>query len=242
MIKQLLPLLENADLTVTFSMKQGTLTLIVVPKVKLSEKGDKATSFKPIIISGTPEEVEKGWIEALHAPMIKLNGLLIDSKAFEASVDKEATNKAETAKKEANKASGASGQAKAKVAEKKPAELIKEYVAKGDAAFADKNYLEAQKSYEDALVHKLADKTITAKLQNAQRWVKAQANLEPATDIFKETPEVKAITDELHNEGPFPTEEVVEPEFSLVGNEETHEGPQEGKEDNDPEDFNLEDA
>lgn len=218
MIKQLLPLLASCNLTITFSENEGTVTLIVAAKTKNKE----ATKFKPIVLSGTIEEVEEGWIEAITVPLEKVKGLQMDTAAF----DKSVTSVIEEAKQDAQKKEKAAKKAEPKVAEKKPAELIKEYVSRGDKAFADKDYVLAEKCYEDALVHKPTDKVITKKLEDAKRWVKAKANLfeEPKESAADKVIVEESLKGDLHNEN-VPEEE--------------HEGPGESEDNAKDEDFNL---
>lgn len=187
MIKQLLPLLANCNLTITFSENEGTVTLIVAAKAKNKE----ATKFKPIVLSGTIEEVEEGWIEAIAVPLEKVKGLQIDTAAF----DKSVTSVIEEAKADAEKKAKATKKAEPKSAEKKPAELIKDAVAKGDAAFAIKDYKLAEACYTEALTLKPSDKTITTKLQTAQRWVKSMTE----AGMFEEPKESEITFDKEGN-------------------------------------------
>lgn len=228
MIQKLLPLLANCNLTITFSQNEEIVTLIVAPKGKNKE----ATKFKPIIISGTADEVEAGWIDAIAAPLEKLKGLQIEAVAFEKSVEKAIEEK----QAEATKKEKAAKKAEPKSAEKKPAELVKDCVAKGDKAFADKDYRQAEALYTEALTLKPGDKNITAKLQTAQRWVKSLRD----AGMFEEKPTEPEVTPK-ESEITFDKEgnNVIADLHNENEPEEEHEGPGESEDNAKEEDFSL---
>ena len=83
MFTELQQFLENSDLNMTIS-KQGEVIIVsTIPKLK----GEDQPEIKPLIIRGTAEELDAGFIAAVQQKLPAVAGLKIDAEAFDASVN-----------------------------------------------------------------------------------------------------------------------------------------------------------
>jgi PRTRC genetic system protein E len=88
-------LASGTDVIITVSKQSAGLTVSVLPKAT-GLKDEAQTHLQPLVITGTPAELDAGFAEAIRQPVRKVAGLLTNMKAFEASVEK-----AEAQRKEA---------------------------------------------------------------------------------------------------------------------------------------------
>lgn len=96
MFKELKEILDNITLNITIVEKQGELTVSVLPKSK-----DKTINLNlaPIVICGTPEELDKNFKDVIFSAFSEKNHKTISNvEAFEKSLQKEDEEK--KAKKE----------------------------------------------------------------------------------------------------------------------------------------------
>jgi PRTRC genetic system protein E len=117
--KKLYEMLDGIDVSIKVKRKNDKLTISVLP--------DTTHVIAPITVTGTPEELDEGFIEAIRSPLTKIAGLKVDTKQFEETVEKAGEEKS-TAKPAA--AQSAKKQDK-KSAQKKV--VKKEEPAKADA-------------------------------------------------------------------------------------------------------------
>ena len=112
---------------------------------------DKAvTMIVPIVVSGTPEDFEDGFANALNSTM-KAHGLVTNIKEFEESV--EAARKAsEMAKKEKDE-------------KEKLRKEFNDYISLARQNLAENKFLDAKKCLEKASVIKYADKSTIEKVK-----------------------------------------------------------------------------
>lgn len=89
----------GVELNITIKRSGDKLIVSVMPKVT-DLKDEAAKKLVPLVVSGTPDELDKGFSSAISAPMQSATGLLGNMKDFESSVE-EAQSKSKA--KEANK-------------------------------------------------------------------------------------------------------------------------------------------
>lgn len=69
---------DGIDITVTIKRKNGRLTMSVLPQT--------TATINSALITGTPEELEEGFFEAIKAPIETAKGLKADLEQFNTSV------------------------------------------------------------------------------------------------------------------------------------------------------------
>lgn len=89
----------GVELNVTIKRSGENLIVSVMPKVT-DLKDEAAKKIVPLVISGTPDELDKGFSSAISSPIQSATGLLGNMKEFEATVA-EAQSKSKAA--DANK-------------------------------------------------------------------------------------------------------------------------------------------
>lgn len=89
-------LTDGIDVTISIKRKNGKLTLSVLPQT--------TATIQPAIITGTPEELDAGFFDAVKAPIETAKGLKLSLDNFKKSVDMAHKETTEPAKKEAPKA------------------------------------------------------------------------------------------------------------------------------------------
>lgn len=87
--------------TITIAQKDGIMTVGVLPGNNLVKDGAK-NKIVPLNVSGTPEELDEGFVDAIAEPVRKTAGLLVDMAAYEqAAEEAKAKSKMEEEKKSA---------------------------------------------------------------------------------------------------------------------------------------------
>jgi PRTRC genetic system protein E len=81
----------GVDYNLTLGRTETKLTLLVMPKVN-GLKDAAQHSLMPFTLSGTPEEIDRGFFPALQQPLQKAAGLLTNMADFEKQADKAAAN------------------------------------------------------------------------------------------------------------------------------------------------------
>ncbi|AVM53289.1 PRTRC genetic system protein E [Bacteroides zoogleoformans] len=130
---------DGDSLSITITKKGDNLITSILPKkADLSDTGKDHLS--PLVVSGTPEELEDGFIDAVITPIQQATGILTNMREFEKGVeDAEANSKA--AKKEKER----------KEKEKKERkDKYKEFTEKANAAEKAGNIAEAIKALQEA--------------------------------------------------------------------------------------------
>ena len=90
--QQLFEQLDGIDVTLTVKRKNGKMTIMVLPQT--------LATISPAIITGTPDELQEGFFEAVKAPIVEAKGLNVELANMEASI-KTAKEKKEIDLKEA---------------------------------------------------------------------------------------------------------------------------------------------
>lgn len=119
--------------TITIAQKDGIMTVGVLPGNDLVKDAAK-NSIVPLNISGTPEELDEGFVAAIAEPIKKTTGLLVDMAAYERAAE-EAKAKMEEERK---------------AAEKTRKEQYNGYVALAEANLKEQKYRDALKCVESA--------------------------------------------------------------------------------------------
>ena len=132
---------EGSTITMTVAKSKNGMTVSVLPGNNLVKDAAKS-KFVPINMTGTPEEIDEGFLGAIIAPVAKANGILTNMKDFEEA--------AEQAKKSSEM------EKKAKEEQKKVGDEFS-----GWFALSEQNY--GEDKYKDALTcianaEKIADK------------------------------------------------------------------------------------
>src|SRR4028118_829939 len=82
--QQLAGLSENLELTLRIKRKNDQLTISVMP--------DTLEDVQPVLITGTPAEMDEGFIKIIRRPLEVMNGLKTNAteaaKEFEAAANK----------------------------------------------------------------------------------------------------------------------------------------------------------
>lgn len=87
--------------TITIAQKDGIMTVGVLPGNNLVKDGAK-NKIVPLNVSGTPEELDEGFVDAIAEPVRKTAGLLVDMASYEqAAEEAKAKSKMEEEKKAA---------------------------------------------------------------------------------------------------------------------------------------------
>ena len=134
-------LASSTDVTLTIHKQNGTMTVSVLPKAN-GLQDEAQNHLKPIVITGTPEELDEGFLDAVREPVRKAATLLSGMKSFEDSLAKVEANRKEE-------------QEKKKEADK----LTQERKAQFDKLMTRVEELEAEEKYDEALAE--ARKAVT---------------------------------------------------------------------------------
>jgi PRTRC genetic system protein E len=82
---------QAVDITLVIRKKEGQLMVSALPKSNgLKDEGQN--HIVPLTLSGTPQEMDMGFMQAICRPMQKAAGLLTNMEQFEEQVDKAAAN------------------------------------------------------------------------------------------------------------------------------------------------------
>lgn len=88
---------EGSTLSITVAKSKSGLSVSVLPGNSLVKDTAK-NKFVPIVLSGTADDMDEGFVDAISQPVAKANGLLANIKDFEQATE-EAKNASEMEKK-----------------------------------------------------------------------------------------------------------------------------------------------
>lgn len=148
---------ESVDLTIVIRKTNGQLTVSTLPKS--NELKDEAQNhIVPLTVTGTPQELDTGFLQAIARPIQKTCGLLSNMAQFEAQADKAAAS------------SKAAKEAKSKETkeEREKREKYEKLMKKANELMATKNFREAVSMLTQAKA--CAD---TAQLKEIEEKIKA---------------------------------------------------------------------
>lgn len=123
---------EGVDLTLVIRKTNGQLTVSTLPKSN-TLKDEAQNHIVPLTVTGLPEELDAGFLQAIARPIQKASGLIINMAQFEAQTEKAASD------------SKASKEAKAKETkeEKEKREKYEKCFKKAEELIAAKKHSEA---------------------------------------------------------------------------------------------------
>ena len=90
---------SGSNFSLNVHSQNGKLTVSLFPKLK-GLKDEAQNHLQPVVLTGTPEELDSGFFDAIRQPIHKATGLLSGTKVFEESLTRvEAERKEEQEKK-----------------------------------------------------------------------------------------------------------------------------------------------
>ena len=133
---------ENVDLTIVIRKANGQLTVATLPKSN-GLKDEAQNHIVPLTVTGTPQELDAGFLQTVTRPIQKAGGLIANMAQFEAQADKAAAN------------SKAAREAKSKESkeEREKREKYEKLMKKAEEMTTAKNYREALNLLGQAKAH-----------------------------------------------------------------------------------------
>ena len=135
----------GTDLSTNIRRVNNNLTVAVVPRRSGVKDGERIV---PLILNGTPEELDAGFLQAVGTPVQKAQGILTNLEAFE--------KQAEQAASQSKAARSAAEKESKEVREKR--EKMEKLLKKAEDAMTGKRYSEALTWLKQAKVLALPDK------------------------------------------------------------------------------------
>ena len=148
----------GTDLSINIRRVNNNLTVAVVPRRSGVKDGERIV---PLILNGTPEELDAGFLQAVGTPVQKAQGILTNLEMFEKQAE-QAASQGKAAKSAAEKESK-------EVREKR--EKTEKLLKKAEDAMAGKRYAEALTWLKQAKALALPDKQaeIDGKMAEVQK-------------------------------------------------------------------------
>ena len=78
--------LKNQDLNITISFNNGIMTVSVLPKIK-TEVNNENESLTPLLLSGTPEEMDEQFLKYVSITSQKTNEFATNIKTFKTQIE-----------------------------------------------------------------------------------------------------------------------------------------------------------
>ena len=135
----------GTDLSINIRRVNSNLTVAVVPRRSGVKDGERIV---PLILNGTPEELDAGFLQAVGTPVQKAQGILTNLETFEKQAE-QAVSQSKVARSAAEKESK-------EVREKR--EKMEKLLKKAEDAMTGKRYSEALTWLKQAKVLALPDK------------------------------------------------------------------------------------
>ena len=123
---------ESVDLTLVIRKANGQLTVSMLPKSN-GLKDEAQNHLVPLTVSGQPQELDAGFLQAVARPIQKTTGLISNMAQFEAQAEK-AASESKAAKE---------SKAKETKEEKEKREKYEKHFKKAEELIAAKNHKEA---------------------------------------------------------------------------------------------------
>lgn len=151
---------QSVDITMVIRKSATGMTVSVLPKSN-GLKDEAQNHIVPLTLSGLPEELDAGFMNAIANPVRKVSGLLTNMAEFEKQADKAAAN------------SKASKEEKAKETkeEKDKREKYEKHMKKAEELIAAKNHKEAITALGQARLYATEQnrKTVDEKIEEQKR-------------------------------------------------------------------------
>lgn len=177
----------GTDLSINIRRVNDNLTVAVVPRRSGVKAGERIV---PLILNGTPEELDAGFLQAVGAPVQKAQGILTNLESFEKQAE-QAVSQSKTSKPTVEKES--------KEAREKR-EKMEKLLKKAEDATAGKHYSEALTWLRQAKVLAQPDKQ--ADIDKKMAEVQKKASEESLFDMVQ--PPVTAPQPSLQQSAPQP--------------------------------------
>ena len=177
----------GTDLSINIRRVNNNLTVAVVPRRSGVKDGERIV---PLILNGTPEELDAGFLQAVGAPVQKAQGILTNLESFEKQAE-QAVSQSKTSKPTVEKES--------KEAREKR-EKMEKLLKKAEDATAGKHYSEALTWLRQAKVLAQPDKQ--ADIDNKMAEVQKKASEGSLFDMVQ--PPVTAPQPSLQQSAPQP--------------------------------------
>ena len=123
---------EGVDLTLVIRKTNGRLTVSTLPKSN-GLKDEAQNHIVPLTVSGLPQELDAGFLQAISRPVQKASGLLTNMAQFEAQAEK-AASESKAAKEQKSKETKE---------EKEKREKYEKHLKKADELIAAGNHKDA---------------------------------------------------------------------------------------------------
>ena len=148
----------GTDLSINIRRVNNNLTVAVVPRRSGVKDGERII---PLILNGTPEELDAGFLQAVGTPVQKAQGILTNLEAF--------GKQAEQAASQSKAARSAAEKESKEVREKR--EKMEKLLKKAEDAMTGKRYSEALTWLKQAKILALPDKQkeIDVKMAEVQK-------------------------------------------------------------------------
>lgn len=168
---------EGVDLTMVIRKSAGGLTVSLLPKSNGSLKDEAQNHIVPLILSGTPQELDAGFLEAVARPVQKTCGLISNMQEFEKQADKAAAS-SKASKEQKNKETKE---------EKEKREKYEKHMKKAEELMTAKNYKEAITALGQARLYATPQnqKTVDEKIAA----MKAEMNKGSLFELMEEPPQ-----------------------------------------------------
>lgn len=150
-------LTEGVELNLTVARSGDKLVVSVLPKVK-DVKDEAAKRIIPVVVSGSPDELDREFSAAISSPVQSATGLLTNMKEFEKSTEAAAKN-SKSVKAEQDKAK--------KLADDNKKKLDK-LTKKADEFEKDKKYKNAVACLKQALEFSANKSSLESKIQKLE--------------------------------------------------------------------------
>ena len=86
----------GTDLNINIRKVDNSLSVAVMPR-RNSLKEDTRQNMVPLVVNGTPAELDMGFLQTILQPIQKVQGLLVNAENFEKQAEK-ATSQAKSSK------------------------------------------------------------------------------------------------------------------------------------------------
>lgn len=153
-------LAQGTDLSINIRRVNNNLTVAVMPK-RTGLKEEAGQLIVPLVLSGTPVDLDAEFLQQVTAPLQKVQGILTNIETFE--------KQAEAAAAQSKAAKSANDKETKEAREKR--EKMEKLLKRGEEAFAAGRYSEATTTFRQAKVFADAtkQKEIEAKMQEVQK-------------------------------------------------------------------------
>lgn len=151
----------GTDLNINIRKVDNSLSVAVMPR-RNSLKEDTRQNMVPLVVNGTPAELDMGFLQTILQPIQRVQGLLANAENFEKQAEKA------TAQAKSSKAPTIPAESK-ETREKR--EKMEKLLKKADDATAAKRFSEAMTWLKQARILTSAEKQkeIDAKMQEVQK-------------------------------------------------------------------------